>query len=307
MSITNLYTLHAASLASPAITIQQMRSWDCSPNVAEMIEHSDSNIDATAVAIDTIDPRISMTCGAVKTILDNLGIVGAAISNPAGFVGYLKKRSSGSTYASGSTHKTLTVKKGIIVPRTLNATQSGATITLEVVTAYDGTNLPIVVSDNIALLAPTLTTEMFVAGKVSIEGTEIGGVQSITIDFGLNVQGRRGDGDAYTGDVFIYSRNPSITIRTLHAGQWGATALPLSGKYVSAGTTKLYLRKVDVGSTRVANATTEHIEFIINRGMASCQALSGSHGDDQAFDIRITPVYDGTNAWAVIDTTAAIS
>ena len=307
MSITP-YTLHAASLASPAIQIGQIQDSDVSPNVAEMLQRGDSQIDATAVAIDSIDPSISFTSTMVATLIANLGISGVPISSATGFVGYLKKRSPGATYTSGSTHTSLTVKKGVIVPVSLTASLSSAAMSVVVHTSYDGTNLPIVKADSVALPAISpLTKEMYVCGPAAIEGTAVGGVQSITINFGLSVNGRRGDGKAFFEEVFIDARNPSVSIRTINAGLFGATALPLDGKAIALGTTKFWLTKCAEGATRVANATEEHISFVINKGMATCQPLSVSDGGDAAFEIRITPVWNGTNDWAVIDTTAAIS
>jgi hypothetical protein len=59
----------------------------------------------------------------------------------------------------------------------------------------------------------------------------------------------------------------------------------------------------------VADATTEHISFSIDDGLATIRSVSasGSEQDGAAIEVMIEPNYDGTNAILVQSVATAIA
>lgn len=317
MGISNLYSLHALNVDLPSTTqwaLEQIENWNCNLNEALLFASGSGIVDPTAVTLDTVEPRFSFTSTAVKTLLDNIGISGLRVTadvDEYGVIAYLKKRAIGSTYQGAGAHGSLTVKAGMLALGSITAGQGRlATGAVECAAWSDGTNAPIVAtaSQSLPSLSPA-TSELFTVGPIYRNGSAIGGVQDVSIDLGLSIQLRRGDGEVYPTQGSIYTRAPRITFTTLHAEEFcGSSAIPITGLPLSgSGTTKVFLRKCVEGGGRVADGTAEHILFQIYEGMMFASSVGGAHGDDQAVQVTIYPTWNGTNDVFVIDTTAAIA
>lgn len=151
------------------------------------------------------------------------------------------------------------------------------------------------------------TAESFVCGAAKIDSVVVKGVQSATIDFGLSLSKNWADGDPYPTWCGIAGRRPMITIQTLDATV--LRTLGIGGHSISSSAT-FYLRKIAKGSTRVADATEEHISFTAHGGLAVVRALTARHGqqiEPAGAEIVIMPHLVSPNPILTIDTAAAIS
>jgi hypothetical protein len=314
MSITKLYTLYAvsldtATLAGSDVLLDQIQSFGVSTGINRVLQRGDGQVDPTYVAVMSQRPGIQFTTTALATALGAAGISGAEIDADEtypGLVSWFQKMDEGGTRASGSSHLKMTAASGILVPRSIQASQDGpATANFEAILTYDGSNEPIVIADSQALAGSPAVGELFTVGPASINGSALEGVQEITIEPGIQLRVASGDGDVWPTYVAIMSRAPSIRIRTTDA-----TALAtfgLDGTEQGATDSVVYFRKMGEGGTRVADGTSEHISVTVDDGMVTVENQDVTQDGVAVADVVLTPTYDGSNAIIAISTAAAIS
>ena len=180
-----------------------------------------------------------------------------------------------------------------------------ATVNCDIIATYDGTNAPIIIASGATIAVTPSASVAWVLGPISVNGTPLSGVQSVTIDFGLTEVTRSSDGEVYATFAALMTRSPRISLTTDKA-TYLATA-GITGVAQGDTDSVVYLRKVASGSTRVADATAEHISFTIDAGMIQPGASNFMLDQAGAAAMDIIPVFDGSNAVLVIDTTAAIA
>ena len=244
---------------------------------------------------------------------DEVGFAGKKIETDVGkpgivLYGQLYDEVGGGRSA-GSTHRTYTMARGYIVPRTLTVDHQGdATLQYDYFIIYDGTNDPIVIAESQAV--PTLVgdDQRFTLGGITLGGTTFDQVQSMTIDFGVTVRTESGDSDVYPTKVSIADWSPTITLRGNKAKWLGATGIGIGGLSCTHANTTIYLRKrAEAGTHFVANGTAEHIK-ITAAGLAVVEtAQDAASGQSSESSIRLDTKYDGTNTPVVVTTASAIT
>ena len=309
MAVTALHTLYAVDYDGGLI--DQISDWGYDVATAELLKGGDGQVDPTFVCVGQQEPAIRFTTTGIAKALAVSGISGVAIASDALFTAYMQQMAEGGTRTAGANHITYVISQGILVPEQINAsTDDAATISYVAHATYDSSNLPVIIAGSQSLTGTPSTSEIFYCGPVKVNGQTINGVQNVTIDFGITVYKKGGDGLAWPSFVCISTRQPSITVTTLDAG-FGTNALfttsGLAGIAQSTTDSVVYLRKADEGGTRTADATEEHISFTIDEGRLEVSSVQGSHGEALGATIKITPTWDATAAIMAIDTTAAIA
>ena len=304
MAVSNVHTLYAVSITSGAL-LDQVSDWNFGAGLRHALLSGDGSVDPTFVTVGVQEPSISFTTTAIATALAACGLDGLAIASANALVAWLQKCTEGGTRTAGANHIKAVMNKGILVPRSINANQEGATISFDAVATYDGTNAPFVLTGSQSLTGTAAVSEAFVAGPCVINGTTINGVVNITIDFGLQVRAIAGDGHPWPTYCTIIGRQPRITITTPDVTV--LTTFGLNGVAQSATDSVIYLRKCDEGGTRVADVTAEHISFSIDQGHIFTNSIRAPQGSEAMAELVIVPTYDGSNAIIAIDTTAAIA
>jgi hypothetical protein len=308
LTVHTLYAVNIATTAAVDLFIDQITDFNVDTGINEMLVTADGSVDPTYVAIQNQSPRINFTTSALATVLATCGISGLKIDSDVDDDGaefWFQKMAEGGVRATGSNHMKLTMNEGMLLPRVISASNDGgpATMTMEMVITWDGTNDPLVIATSQALEGTAIVGEVFVPGIVMINGTQLDGIQDISIDFGLTEMVVTADGNVWPTFTAIQTRKPVITITTLDV--IALNTFGLTGDAQGATDSIVYLRKVDEGGTRVADGTSEHISFTIDDGMITVKTIGG--GDEpQQSEVQITPTYDGSNAIMLIDTTAAI-
>jgi len=306
MSVTNVHVLYAVQITGGAL-LDQVDDWNFNAGLRHILAAGDGQVDPTYVAVGLQEPTISFSTTAIATALGACGISGLAIAAANALIAWLQKTAEGGTRASGANHIKAVMNKGILVPRQLTANSDGslARLAFDAIATYDGTNLPFVLTSSQALTGAPAVGEGFVAGPVAVNGTTLNGVQSITIDFGLQVRTVSGDGQVYPTYCYVASRAPSIRVAVLDPSIF--TTLGLSGAAQSGTNSVVYLRKVDEGGTRVADAVAQHISFSIDEGHIHVSGIRGSQGQEIGSEVLITPTWDAAAAIMVINAATAIS
>jgi len=313
MPVSRLHTIYAVNqntktLAASPVLIDQVGDFRCSPEVREIIQAGDGEVDPSYVAVMGASPRLSFSTTGLAAALGVVGIGGAIIDADGtypGLVAYFQKMEEGGERMTGSDHLKMTCKEGILLPRELTAQQEGvAALRLEAVLSYDGTNLPVVIADSQALAGSPAVTEVFTTGPVKVNGTLLESVQSITVEFGIREAVVAGDGEVFPTWVGVQSRVPTIRIRTTDAV--ALSTFGLTGAAIST-TVQAWLRKMDEGvGGRVADGTAEHILFTLNDGRVRVRDVGASQDSPAYSEVVCTP-RKGAAAILVVSTGSAIT
>jgi len=307
------HTLYAVNVdaidSANDVLIDQVSDFTADPGIQEALLSADGQVDPTFVAVAQQAPRFSFTTSGLATVLAKCGISGLDFTGDADDAGlecWFQKMEEGGTRVSGSNHLKMTAIHGLLLPRTITASDGEpASMAMEAVVTYNGDDAPIVIATSQALSGSPSVSEVFTAGPMKINGVTYDGVQSVTIDFGLQEQVLSSDGLVYPTFVCIGQRRPSITIQTTDVTL--LNTFGLNGVVQGATDSVVYLRKMSEGATRVTDVTAEHISFTIDEGRINPLPWSAEQGGPGSLELRITPTDDGTNDIIAIDTTAAIT
>lgn len=261
-------------------------------------------------AIVAQKPTASFTSYHLATILDTLGVAGLPIFSATnyGLRMYAQKYTEGSTPASGSVHRMYTIRQGLIVPTRLSCSHQGdATLEVAVISTYDGTNDPLVITDTVAMPSGLTDAERFTLGNVTFGGISLPQVTGVDITFGLGTRSTGSNSDIWDTHCSIRTVRPSITLRGIDIEWFKSSVITLAGKAGTHLNSSVYFRKRAVGGSFVADATSEHIKFTACGLAYIDQAFSASTNEDAEPSVTIPLRYDGTNYPLIVDTTSALS
>lgn len=317
MSVSAAHTLYALDLdpvtEANALFIDQITDQRINSGLQELLLAADGGVDPTYVATMRADPRLAFTTSLLSTTLglvSNTSLIGGvpitADLTHDGAECFFQKMSNRGTRASGANHLKMTVKEGLMVFRGLQAAQDGvATMAIEVVPTYDGTNNPLVFTTDQSLIGSPSISEQFTVGPASINGSALSAIQSINLDTGKQLTLLSGDGEAYATYVAIQVRQPRLTLTTLDATAYDTFGL--TGTVQAATDSVVYLRKMARGGTRETDATAEHISLTIDDGQWRVVNTTAAQGGEAIATVECLLAYDGTNDIIVVDPSVAIT
>lgn len=278
------------------------------------------------------NPGMLFTTLAINTALDKITASGMSIAALAGDGGtpdnklqfFAQKHTNEGGRASGSNQRRYSCRAGMIIPQTLVAEGQGdAAITCRAVVAHDGnaTYQPVYIVDGVAL--PTISgatgetshNDRFALGPVTLESYALNSLQSVQIDFGIELDVLREGSEIYPTHVGISTIRPVITFRGVDP-QWlddhaaTSSSVPWAGKQATYANTTIYLRKRAVAGfvpdTGVGNDV--HIQIKAVGTLVIDQAADWSGQGLSETVVRLVCQHDGTNNPLVIaDTTANIT
>ena len=302
MAISSLHTLYAVDINTTLV--DQVTDQSIDVNTAHFLQGGDGSVYKTFAAVNTITPTIGFTTTAIKTLLDKITVGGLKVTSGAVLTAFLQQVDEGATRKGASAHTKIIVNEGLVYPVTVSASQGApAQASAMVACTYDGSNLPLAITEGQSLTGTPTVDNMWTLGPATVFGNAVTGVQSVSIDFGITLFLQAGDGQIYNTFVAVNEQTPTISIETTDVGL--LADLTLVGD--ASSTAVCYLTHVTQGGTRVINATETHISFTVNEGRAFAEAITGSDGSILGTRIGIIPTHDGTNAPIVVDTTAAIA
>lgn len=308
MAIAQVHSGYAVELGlgSP-VAIGGIQSASVESNSETRGEITDGGVHPVFQSLVAQAPIASFTTMAIQAALDAFSLAGFNLNItdvPDGLDIFARKQKIGATRETTSVHRRYRIYHGVIVPRTLSVEQGGdATLPFDVVIYYDGTNNPVIVTDSIAIPATALTgdKERYGIGKINIGGTEIVGVRSVQIDFGLNVVAVTADGEIWPTFAHVQTQTPSVVITGIdvdwlrdNAGAGGA--VDELGELLLRSNTDIWLRKRIDASTYELDAATVHPHFVIS-GMAVVGPYFSQSGPDPAEVTLTLPLRtEGANA-----------
>lgn len=286
------HTIYAVDIDD--VLLDQVQDASYSPNLENMIRSADGQAYDSFSAGLSCSPTVDFTTSAVATALGKVGTTGFQITTGAVATMYLQAKAAGGVRAGASSHLKIVANEGIIVPRQLTADENGARISYSLICIYNGTNAPLVLTASQSLTGSPAVGEAFVVGPVKINGTQLEGIASWTLDFGIALSIRRPDGLFYPTFVGIDAIRPKITIRTSEA--LALNTFGIGGTAQGATASEIYLRALEKGGTRYANDASQHIKIYntASQGRIDVESVAGSSGDDAMADVTIISTSSGT-------------
>ena len=303
MTWTNDFRLYAievkvVGMSSP-LYISGLTDGSIEANSEILRETVAGTLFAPTASLQTVKPVANFTSLNLPQALDAFGLGGAAScitsdgTHPGVNFYFAKQACAGA--AAGAVHRKYTVSQGIVVPTRLNVTHRGnATIAYAIHTSYDGTNNPVILTENVALPAANLagdpggrwTMDAMVIGAVAIEGK-----RDISIDFQANIQSEGADSNAFDTSVSLRSILQNVKVSGVDPS-WFTSVSPLLGVGVSDLNTTWIYKKRNVELT-----VAEHVKLIAN-GLVTWDQIVGGNPDAPAtasFNINCTLGSSGNN------------
>lgn len=240
----------------------------------------------------------------LATTLGKLGTRGACLTGGAtpGFALYKLQKEPCGDLAAGAVHGKSTIGNGRIVPRTLSASHgSRATLSCEVFSLFDGTNLPLIPTETVALPTGLDDNFGFHLGAVQVAGITLNRNTQVSIDFGVTITPETDDGELYAKSLHIATVQPVITITTHDVLKFGVGAgkIPLTGLNAVHADTSIVLRRRVLG-TGAFSTGSDHIEITAS-GVLAVRETSASGNNPHAMTVVLTTLDDGTNDNLVLD------
>jgi hypothetical protein len=282
--------------ASTATLIGGVETQEFTSNSTHLTQITSGQGSPQSVSVSAVKPRMTFSSYQIGALLDLLGVKGACLSGGAvpGFEMYELDTDACGAIRAGTNHRKIIAPNGRVVPRTLSCNhEADAQLACEVIPIFDGTNLPVIVTGSVAAPTGLADTERFTLGPITLMDLPITFVQSISIDFGNQVETVGGDGDIYPKNVDIQNFGPTITITCLDVGQFAAAKIKLDGIALAHDDTSLVLRR-RVNATGSFSAEADSLELTC-AGVASVQSVSASGNQPKTMQILITCIHDGTN------------
>jgi len=254
----SLYRLHSIFVDTTDLPVSRV---GCAAGGEIRAEPSSETAFSHFSALVAATPRLEFDTPAINRALGVCALAGVDIGQLTnGLIVWMAKM-DGNGIAAGAAHRKLTIKSGVLVPRTLTcASNTDASLSYEAVITYDGTNSPIAIQDGQNLPGLQMDNDKYSLGPITLESIAFGDVESLTIDFGIGVETKSPDSYIWPKRATIQTTVPKLSLKGDDPEWFKSTAIPIDGKAITHANTKLYLRKRD-GQGFEPNGNSVHTKF----------------------------------------------
>lgn len=323
MSVPSLHKISAITLLPDVLTgapviVTGIRNGRVVPQLRYVREITTGNAYAHFGALYAAEPMAAFTTLDIARAGAGIGLnsgLNLTAASEEGTTFYGVKTEDGGTRVAGSNHVGFNATKGLMYIRSITAShQADASMDVEAMFTYDGSNEPITEVDATALPSAPDDNHRYTLGTVAL-GTESGnqitltGKTEVSIDLGIQCIVTASDSDRYPTHAYIESVNPTIRITTYDVLKL-TSAIPITGKLVDLSHTAIFLRKRSKSTTSgfVANGTAEHVKFVPYDGQAfHATVFEGSANGLATATIEIPLIGDGSNYPLSVTWQSAIS
>lgn len=282
------------------VAIKQCQSLDHSNNINLLIGRNSGDVDPAFTAVMEAEPTATISSYDVAGMVGIFGVAGASVSSGTVTLPF-SRRAAGSTFAGTLSHFTVTGANAFGYPTSYTATQGqDATCTADIMfLSTTGLAAPISSATG-ATLSSNAYNVAYTLGPATIDGTEVAQITGITVNPGLTVETRKYGGAVYPTLCVITQRNPTIELTVANFDEID-TYGPMWATNDSIDAVA-YFRKCADGSTRVADATAEHVAFTLSDGITTIDRFGAQDTSDGSATIRITGKTLSVSATSAIST-----
>ena len=296
MTVSTLHTLYAVN--TPSGLISQITDYNHDFGIQQILESGDGKVDPEFAATITQQPVLGFTTTKIATALGIAGFSGLNVTGELAF--FFRKMEKGGTRATGSNHIKLSSSLGLLLPRTLQASQGQvANLSYEMLpVSSDGDSATFSVATGQSLAGTPDETEKYTVGPAKVNGALIGGITDLTIDFGLQQILEGADGAPFATFYGIQTRQPEIRLTTNQQPNLESLSITENGsthygQETISSSTQVSLWKVKNQGIRDAQ---NGVVITIPEGRVTVDTTSATNPDPSTIDLVITPTDDGVNS-----------
>lgn len=277
MTIPATHYPHAIILPGGA-EIVQLNSVEPNANLNELIAHASGDPLPSFTGVMDAAPGLSFETTQIKDILDAVSTLGV-IANYSGSnldVEYREGQTGGTRIAIASTtHLRGRCTNASLCFESLSAQQSQAASLRGRLyfLSSDGITNPITWTDGVAVTGTAKVQHMYTLGPVKINGSMIGGGQSMEWDNRLTIDEARSDGEVFPTYHDVETYMTQVIYRSRNTALLSTFRDPTP---ITSWTS--FLRKKKSNGDLVANATEEHIALSAADGVVQARSASGEKG-----------------------------
>jgi len=288
--MSNRFSLYPSSFvhAGGTLSMVQLGAARASMN-SQFDEHIVGGaVDRGAVILQQAAPSVDLESADLATIF---GVVSPTVglSCTGNCIFQYQKRADQGVFAGAGTNTLATATKGFLLPTRLSASNGGrASLGLNFHALFDGTNEPLVFSQNQNLTGTPTFTSAFYGQIVYVNGSVVDSLLSASIDFGLAVVPQYEDGVVFPTLMSIVARTPTISLTFASVRH---TIHTLTTAFIAAlgGAIGVYFFKGVASGKRVANATTSHCKISAATGSWGADDISVQGNDDATLTVTVRP------------------
>lgn len=276
-------------ITANSTTLWQVSSLGVDPRLEKIVQGG-ASIEATFAGVGKTTPMLSVESPDIATMLGICGTQGVAVDPSIAI--YFAQLEHGARIMSGANHVKLTIAEGIIIPRQIRApgAPGEASMSIDALATYDGTNLPLVKAINQSLPTSPPAPNKFCAGPLKWSGGTVN-VQDWTIDFGHEEVSFGVNGLPYDSMAAIRGTKPVISANTLNmdlVDTITTLGLAVDDLYI-------YLRALTNRGKAHADSDSSHIKFTVSESLATIGSMDGSEGSEATLPIEFQAIWDRTN------------
>lgn len=307
MGVNAIYFPHAIMLGT-GITgndITQLSDFTPARNFRDMSERSASEAGPSFTGSEVSMPDVQFSSSQIADLLGHFSGNDPVIADWSGGNVDIEYRAAVDKGVRAATAATSHIRarmqsNAALLFQSLNA-EDGRTASMRcrLAAVFDGTNDPMAVSSGVALTGTSAVQHFFTLGPVTLNGTGLNGVKSITFDTGLNLEEEHGDGEEFLTYLSVRDYNPTLRIRLRDT----ATFSTYGSKGTAMTALVFYLRKRQASGINVAEGTAQHIKFTGTTGTIKPISVGADGSPELLCQLHVAP---GNAMWAV-DTASAIT
>lgn len=305
MTVAAVYYPHALLLPG-SVTITQLE--DVTPNcgLSELVEFSAGATGPQFTGSHEGKPDLRFSTTQISDLLSLIDVLSIAADLSSGNCDlmYVKGKDKDSRVAAATTeHLRARMQSNAFLAWEGFSVSQGALARLRcrLVPVYDGTNNPLVFTAGVANAGANAVSQLYTLGPISINSSELGGVESCEWNNNISYEEISSDGDEWSTYCGIDRHAPTITIpcrNTALAASFGPKGTALTALSVT-------LKKKAAAGINTADATEEHITFSASAGMVKWRQVTSDKARCELM-IQLAQASAGGACFS-FDTTSAIS
>jgi len=294
--------IHAVSIGTTDVT--NVRSQGIDSNFIRATLGGSGQPERYGTAIIGKAPIARFATRAIKLTLDKTTTVGLKIDGTDTLTLWLKMYADGAMRKGATSHTKMVIDNGLIYPVTLRASNTDMA-ELDVACSVcertgDGSH-PVsnTASQSLDPAAGSEEADLhYILGDVTYNAVDDEGVQSVSIDFGVNVAPIGGNGLIYPKGLYVASVQPLIRIVTQDVDM--VASIGEAGLDLTSGAV-IKLRSVPQNA---ASSYTAGLTFTVTDGVAYRDDYNGAHLQPGAVGVTIVPTKSGANQLIAVGTYA---
>lgn len=301
MAVSGVSYLDKIVTTSTNMTLQSLSNASLNANIQSLIERGAGEILPNFLSTLSQKPAIEFTTTELDTVLTACGHVGTAIATGTFWI--KTGATAGRVARATTSHQKVACTTGLMYWDRIRLPHNGpGEIDTRIITVWDGTNNPFILTGSSALSGTVAATNHFRAGPCKINGSAVGAIQEITVNNQVQIEEASGDGDVLTTYASVKTCETIIEVRTLNMINWGSSITYDGIALDGSNGFMFWARKHSADNQMVANATEEHISFTALTGRVVPLDTQGQGSEVMSDRFRVEVRGDLT-----IDTTAAIA